>query len=248
MTQAIDDLQTEWSAPIRLMGSSGEAVVLIHGFTGHPGHWIPISEALADRGHTVIAPRLAGHGTSPDDLATTRWHDWFDSALEATRSVADHRRVHLVGLSMGGMISILVARATAAATITAINTPVLVRDARVMLAPLMHPIIRTTTATDLASPDPSLAHLWTPYDTNPTVAVAELLKLVWRGWWQAGDIRRPSLVVQSRTDEAVLPISGRMLARRLQAETLWLPSARHNAILDPARGKIAHSIARLIAD
>lgn len=240
------ELISSHNAPIEMSGTSGEAVVLLHGFTGHAGHWIPIADRLSDEGHTVVAPLLPGHGTSPADLATTRWRDWLDAARDSARSVSDHRRVHLVGLSMGGLLAILVARATAAATVTTINSPVLVRDFRVMFAPLAHRFLPETPATDLDPPDPALAHLWTPYPTIPTAAVAELLGVVWTAYRRAGDLRRPSLVIQSRTDEAVLPISGWLLARRLGVRPMWLDSSRHNAALDPAREHVAKALSALI--
>ena len=51
----------------------------------------PLGEALAAAGFAVHAVRLAGHGTTPDDLARTGWRDWLASAeagLAALRAEA----------------------------------------------------------------------------------------------------------------------------------------------------------------
>lgn len=236
----------ELTAPIRQEGNSGEAAVLIHGFTGHPGHWTPTADYLAARGHTVVAPRLPGHGTSPADLASTTAEDWIDSALVASRSVADHRRVHLVGLSMGGLIGILIARPTAAASITTINSPVFTQDHKVTLAPLAKHWVPETRPAASPPPDPDLAHLWRPYATLPTASVAELMTIIRRAFRAAGRLRRPALVIQSRADETVRPRSGTILARRLDARLLWLEHSRHNALLDPARSLVQEAVAGLI--
>jgi pimeloyl-ACP methyl ester carboxylesterase len=53
-------------------------------------------------------------------------------------------------------------------------------------------------------------------------------------------------VIQSRTDEIVRPISGRILARRLHGRLMWLEDARHNAILDPARHLIHEAVIALV--
>lgn len=236
-------LTSEWAAPIERRGTSGEAVILIHGFTGHPGHWIPTADFLSERGHTVVAPRLAGHGTTPEDLATTTVEDWLRSGRESVEAVAgSHRRIHLVGLSMGGLIAILLAEPTAASTITTINTPIVTRETKALLAPLAQHWMESTPAQFVTCPDPALDYLWSPYTVNPTAAVAELVRAVGLAWVAAGRLRRPSLVVQSRTDEIVRPVSARILARRLDARLLWLEQARHNAILDPARSLIQDAI------
>jgi carboxylesterase len=158
--------------------------------------------------------------------------------------VRDHRNIHLVGLSMGGMLAILAATSTPASTLTTIDTPVLMRDPKICLAPLLRGLVPTAPAARAPVPDPELAHLWRPYPVNPTGAVTELMRVVQLGWKAAGRLRRRSLVIQSRSDEIVHPLSGRLLARRLDGRLMWLDQARHNAILDPAR----HVIHRAILD
>lgn len=240
------ELMSTWARPIHREGTSGEAVVMLHGFTGHPGHFLPMAEELAAHRHTVVAPRLPGHGTTPEDLATTDADDWLGSARAAADSVADHRRIHLVGLSMGGLLSILLARPTAAATITTINSPVVISDPKVPFASLAKHFIDYAPADHVPVPDPTLAHLWTPYDVHPVASVAELVTLVRRAWFAAARLRRPSLVIQSRTDEVVVPLSGPALARRLGARLEWLERTRHNALLDPVRDRIHELVLEMV--
>lgn len=233
---------TDWEQPIDRRGTSGEAVVLVHGFSGHPGHWLPAAEVLSERGHSVMAPRLPGHGTSPEDLAARTWQEWLAAVEEAIGKVSDHRRIHLVGLSMGGMLAILAATSMPTYSLTTINTPVVMRDPKVFLAPLLRSVVPSTPATMVPPPDPDLAHLWRPYAVNPTGAVTELMKVVRRGWKAGGRLRRHTLVIQSRSDEVVHPVSGRLLAGRLGGNLLWLQHARHNAILDPSRSVIHRAV------
>lgn len=226
---------TAVTRPFRREGSNGEAVVLVHGFTGHPGHWELLAGEIAERGYTVTAPLLPGHGGGPAELAAATADDWIAATRAAAREVAGHRRVHLVGLSMGGMLAVLAARASGAASLTLINTPVVLRNRRMALAPLARPLRETVTTEPLPAPDPELAHLWRPLDAYPTAALVELRRVVARGWREAGRLRRRTLVVQSATDEIVDPRSGPMLAKRLGGRHEWLTLCRHNALLDPAR-------------
>lgn len=231
----------ELTAPFHFEGSTGEAVVLIHGFTGHPGHWRPLSDVLVEAGYTVVAPRLAGHGSTPEELAATPWRDWAASAQEAAASVAEHRLVHLVGLSMGGLLAILLAGRVAAASITAINSPVLIRDPKAYLAPIARHLVASVPAEQDPVPDPDLAHLWTPHQVHSTAAIDGLIRLTWRAWKAAGRLRRPALVIQSRHDEVVRPVSGRLLAHRLKADLVVIDSS-HNALLDRGRATIHRAI------
>ena len=57
-------------------GSTG--VLLCHGFTGNPSVAAAVGR-LASRqaGLTVSLPRLPGHGTTWQEMARTRWEDWY---------------------------------------------------------------------------------------------------------------------------------------------------------------------------
>ncbi len=43
--------------------------LLLHGFTGTPKEMRMLGDSLASDGHTVLAPRLFGHATDPEDYA-----------------------------------------------------------------------------------------------------------------------------------------------------------------------------------
>ena len=88
----------------------GKPALLLHGFTGTPFEVRPIGEALARRGYRALGPRLAGHGLSAEALGETTAADWFGSARQALELLAPDGPVHLVGLSVGAMIALLLAR------------------------------------------------------------------------------------------------------------------------------------------
>jgi carboxylesterase len=231
-------------APVSRAGSNGEAVVLVHGFTGSPAYFEPLSDFLHDHGYTVVVPRLAGHGTSLDDLADTTADDWIASARQAVDDVADHRRVHLAGLSMGGLISLILAQPTAASSVTTINSPVVVHDKRLYVAPLVAPFRDFAETSPVPTPelDPEMSDLWqlTYQGGAPVSAVAGLVQVVWRAVLAARRLRRPSLVIQSRRDPVVDPISGKILDRLLGPETrlVWLEGVLHNVLVGPERDRI----------
>jgi carboxylesterase len=92
--------------------ASGDArgALVLHGFTGNPQSMRGLAVALADAGFTVEMPLLPGHGTDIDDMLPTTWTDWSEAA-EATYAGLASRcdSVVVVGLSMGGTLSVWLA-------------------------------------------------------------------------------------------------------------------------------------------
>ncbi len=96
----------EWSHE----GDLDAGVVVVHGFTGNPGSMRGLAQACASAGFHVEMPRLAGHGTSVDDMLPTGWADWTRDADAAYARVAKRtKNVVVMGLSMGGSITLWLA-------------------------------------------------------------------------------------------------------------------------------------------
>ena len=86
------------------------AVLLIHGLTGTPAELKAIGKRLARAGCSVYGIQLAGHCGTEADLLQTNWRVWQDSALAAFDAIRrEHEVVFVGGLSMGALLSLLVA-------------------------------------------------------------------------------------------------------------------------------------------
>lgn len=84
------------------------AVLMVHGFVGGSSNFWELPERLAAAGHRVVAMRLPGHGTTPQDFAKTTAAELLDAvAAEANSLAEDHDKVILVGHSMGAALSTL---------------------------------------------------------------------------------------------------------------------------------------------
>jgi carboxylesterase len=69
-----------------------------------------LAEGFAARGYSVEMPLLPGHGTDLVDMIPTRWSDWYGEANAAYgRLAAKCQKVAVVGLSMGGGLSLALA-------------------------------------------------------------------------------------------------------------------------------------------
>jgi len=96
----------------RTLGSpdSPNAVLFVHGYAGGTDNFNRLPQQLADAGWFVRVIRLPGHGTTPRDMEKIK----ADELIQAVRAESQklnqtHQRVVLVGHSMGGAISTIVA-------------------------------------------------------------------------------------------------------------------------------------------
>ena len=82
-------------------------ILLLHGLTATTAEVRLLAEKLHAKGYTISAPLLPGHGTQPEDLNETTWHDWAwtaEKAYQHLATVCDH--VFIGGESMGGALAL----------------------------------------------------------------------------------------------------------------------------------------------
>lgn len=85
--------------------------LLLHGFTGTPQNVRPLADHLQRRGFTVSVPRIAGHGTSVEDLDATGPDDWLGTAEAALTDLREKcSEVLVAGISLGGTYTLELAR------------------------------------------------------------------------------------------------------------------------------------------
>lgn len=100
----------------------------LHGFTASPSEVLWFAKHLAEQGYTVYAPRLAGHGTLPQDLARTRWTDWYASALDGYHLLRQQcEAVFVCGMSMGGLLALLLSADVAVNGVVVMAAPVVLK-------------------------------------------------------------------------------------------------------------------------
>jgi carboxylesterase len=100
----------------------------LHGFTASPAEVLWFAQHLAQQGHTIYAPRLAGHGTTPQDLARTRWTDWYGSTLDGYHLLRQQcDQIFVCGLSMGSLLALLLSADLPLDGVVAMATPLITR-------------------------------------------------------------------------------------------------------------------------
>ncbi len=87
---------------------TGETIVLIHGFSADKNHWIRFVRHIPE-GYRVLAIDLPGHGDSVQDPIRKYDPNTLSRGIAGTIEKLGLKRFHLVGNSLGGLVSKLYA-------------------------------------------------------------------------------------------------------------------------------------------
>ncbi|AMT93909.1 alpha/beta hydrolase [Brevibacterium linens] len=238
-------LRPDPTAAFRSLGAgSSTAVLFLHGITGSPVSWVPIARAIAAEGIDVSVPLLPGHGTTWQDMDSTGWADWLGEArTELGRLQADHDRVIVAGLSMGGALALSLAAAEASPDeIIVVNPALYVDSPFAPLLPVLKHFVRTIPSIggDIAHPDRDEY----AYDRTPLAPMASFhraLTTVREDLWK---IDCPVTAMISGEDNVVGPRTLRALRSDLPhpPHIVALRRSRHVATLDFDADTIAEAV------
>ena len=99
--------------------------LILHGFGGNIQEIEPLSGYLRDKGHIVIAPKLAGHTGKRNDLARVRYCDWIASAGQAYLQLQKQcEKIIIIGFSMGGLLATHLAVQNKITAMVTMNMPI----------------------------------------------------------------------------------------------------------------------------
>lgn len=245
------ELMHPLAASFRMDGDRSDAFLMLHGWTGSPAHFRLAARFVNDHGFAVSVPLLAGHGTSVHHMAHTGWKDWVRSALEGLDELRnDYERVHVVGLSMGGVITLLLGATCDVASLTTINAPQRLHNRRARMTRL-HRGSRKIRPGDKDEPPPGeAAEFWVQYEDSPVGTVPDLLDLMDAARRALPRIQVPAVIIQSRADETVRHRSAEIIYEGLASASkriVWLERSSHVALLDTERDLIHREILSQVA-
>jgi carboxylesterase len=224
-------------------------ILLIHGFTGSTAEMGPMGKHFAERGFTVHAPLLAGHGTSPEDMANTTDLDWWQSVVQGYERMMSFgcKRIYVAGLSMGGLLALRVARDFPVQGVISMAAPLRFKNKKAYFAWLLH---RFTPYSERDSEKPGhIEQHLVPYDRTPVKCVSCLKKIMDDMRRSLARITVPALIVQGGEDETIYPEDAKMIFSRLGSEDKelkWYPNSSHIIVLDHEREQLFADIETFI--
>jgi len=222
-------------------------ILLIHGFTGSPAHMLPLGEKLHKAGFAVRGMLLPGHGTTPQDMKKSTWQDWLQAVrLEAREMAKEYAHFSVAGLSMGGVLSLMMAQEMDLTGCVSIAAPMKTVTKIRWLAPIAAPILPMLHHAKPEGTRANVDHTYAVgYGSYPTKSVHDLSILMRRARQQLSLITCPILTVQSHQDETVTRDSPAIIqagvSSKIRAE-LWLQDAPHVCTISPEYEKIAEGM------
>lgn len=186
---------------------NGRSALLVHGFSASPEEMRIPAQHLCSRGWRVLAIRLKGHGTNPQDLRQCHWQDWLKSLQEGYEFLAEGQTaiVDLVGQSTGALLSLQLCRRHK------INRVVLLSP----FVKLAHPLAEYTRWLQYFRPwqrrelPPEQALHY--YADRPLASIAQILRLRDKLLPQLSLIENPCLVIAAEGDQTTAPGSAAKL-------------------------------------
>jgi carboxylesterase len=205
-----------------------------------------IGEGLAERGFAVKGIRLPGHGTRPEDMKNVSWQDWLREARLAAREMQKKYRYFSVGgLSMGGLLSLILAQETDVTACVPIAAPIRIFNPFRRLALVMAPFIPELEWPSKRNQvyDPDSYNIG--YRRYPTRSAHDLSVLMDKAEKDLSLIHAPVLCVQSKGDKTVRPESPQMILEGISSEhkaMLWLETSPHVCTVYDEKDKIIEAM------
>jgi esterase/lipase len=225
---------------LKKLGSS-KGVLLVHGYLAAPEEVRVLADYLYRNGFTVYGVRLRGHGTAPEDLASRRWEEWYESVNRGyviLKNSLNHMAV--AGFSTGGCLAILQAvnKGRRFKGVVTINAPLRLKNITSRLASavvfwntIMKKIRIKRGEMEFVTNRPENPHI--NYFRNPVYGVYQLEQLMNVVDDRLKHLELPALVIQGANDPIVDPSSGHDIIEKMGSkdkELYEVPTERHGIV------------------
>lgn len=229
--------------------------LLIHGLTSATQEMSELGEYLAGKGCSISTVRLPGHATSLRDLSRNRWQDWL-AAVEDGFALLNETCAGVIpiGLSLGGVLSLLFASRNRVRGAVAMSTPYFIppHPQLRMFQPVL-PSIRYLSYLVPVFPKPppldyrdkTAARRHVAYPAYSMRAIAESSELVQQMQSSLSEILAPVLILHAREDLGVPPINAEKIFAGLGShdkELGWIEDSGHVMTLEPAKRDVFERI------
>jgi len=233
-------LTPEVNGIIRKPSGANVAFLLIHGFCSDSDELASLGEELESRGMASLAMKIAGHGTTPENLAETTWKDWYDSVTNALSKVKswDTEYLFVAGLSMGSDLTLYLSTKEKGIDGIVIFSPAVKAGGLVgKLIPLLK-LFKKFRSVDL-SYIPKMYDLpRTKYDREPLSAIHEFLKFTKETRKILNDVTVPTIIIKAGADKTVDPRNADFVYKSISSEDkkiYTIEGAEHVITCHPTR-------------
>jgi len=230
--------------------SGEQGCLLIHGISGTPQVFRAVGEKLAAEGISALGVRLKGHGTKVAEMHNCRYEDWVQSAREALFEIEAHcNRIYCVGLSMGGVIALRLAKLypDKIKGVVTICSPYKLRELKYKAVPFAKYFLKQIATGPKSINDPAAVEI--NYANHSLPAVHQLIKLTAVVRADLPQIKQPALIFGAKDDQVVDQRDPGLIYAQIgskQKELVWLENSQHVAPLDYDKDLILKKIVSFV--
>lgn len=201
-----------------------EAVLLIHGFRGLTQEFYYLFDRLADEGYTVSLPRLPGHATNAADFNASRGEDWLRKVTDEYLLLKTrHAKVHIAGLSMGGLLTLILAQEFRPDSIALMAPAITIRHRlihHVHFFKIFVPFFKEKWSEDQES-DPLRKAIGKEYWARTDMwRLGDMMSLRKRALKNLSRVESRTLTIVSEGDKTVAPDAVEIVAKGISSKTI----------------------------
>lgn len=232
---------------------SRRGVLLIHGYMAAPEEIRVLADYLFEKGFSVYGVRLRGHGTAPEDLASRRWEEWYESVNRGYVILKNSvKHMAVAGFSTGAGLALLQAinKGKRFRCVISINAPLRLNNIASRLASavvfwntIMKKIRIKRGEMEFVTNTPENPHI--NYFRNPVYGVYQLEQLMNVVEERLQELDIPALVIQGSDDPVVNPESAQEVFEKMGTEDKELYrvfSERHGIIRGEGSDKVFEKV------
>lgn len=243
--EEVDRTANEKAGPFFNQGKE-VGIILVHGFSSTAQEMQELGDFLHKKtGYSTLSVLLAGHGTSPADLAQTDLIDWYKSVRDAYKSMREiSEKIVLVGHSMGGTLCLLLATNEEIDAIVSICTPIKVeyfmQDYLFLVSDLISYFPRRKEELEIME-----KHNLIKYKVSSLKGVQNLLDLMEIAREEISKVKAPLMTITAGKDKRVPLYNANKINELVQSEIkedLFFADAHHTILFSSDKDLVFNKI------
>lgn len=212
-----------------------KCIILLHGFGGTPYEMYELGGFLKGKGFYPEYPLLPGHREKPENLIGITKEDWIDYLLNFYDDMSKkYDEIYLCGLSMGALLSGIIASIKIPKKLILLSTAVYVKKASFSLAPIGLIVKNKLVRICEFSLNPE------SYYFAPAFSVYQLWRTRNEFVKRINLIKSSTIIIHGLKDEMIKPVSSYFIYNRLKTEKklIFIEDTSHVLTLDKKKNEV----------
>ena len=235
-------------------GNNGKLVFFIHGIYSCPAMFEMFYPILKERGFSIYAILLEGHGNELRKLAKVKYKDWDKQINDMLKDLSKkYEKVYVVGHSMGGLL--------------ALDTKEEYIYKRILIAPALRVKVswryirlgivmnNLKVKDEYTNSNRKLIGVFFPKRIFKRLLTVlcfwQLFKLIYYTDINLKNIKKPIMIVQSYNDECVTPRGPKRIINNIgskEKKLIWLKKSYHGVFEPNEEGLMVNKVMSFIED